>query len=174
MATSGISASTDDLVLTGLVMYIDEDTTPSATISGESLEFSAEFATLSAGKGVKVKVAEVMKSFGIAMKFKVNTITAKGMSILYGGDYSTPTSPASTRVSFKGKMTAPVAHTFKFIGLNNEGKTITIQLNNAKNTEFGAVALDGSDFAAMPCTIVPSPLTPGDDTEVLAFFDIAN
>jgi len=173
MATSGLTSSTDNLVVSGLTMWIDDDIAASAIISGESLEFSAEFATLFAGKGVKVKVAEVMKSFGVAMKCNVHEITPKGMSILYGGDYTTPTSPASTRVSFANKITAPSAHRFTFKGVTNAGKDITIVLNNAKNSSFGAVAFDGGDFAALPVTLVPSPVTPGDDSEILAYVDIA-
>lgn len=172
MATSGLTSSTNNLAVTGLTMYIDDDTSASAIISGESLEFSAEFAELFAGKGIKVKVAEVMKSFGIAMKFNVHEISPKGMSILYGGTYSS-IAPTSTRVSYLQQMVAPAAHKFTFKGLTNAGKEIQIVLNNAKNTEFGSVAFDGQDFVGMPCTVVPSPTTPGDATEVLAYIDIA-
>jgi hypothetical protein len=172
MALSGITADTTKLALTGLLMYIDDDTTPSATISGETLQFSADFAQLFAGKGVKVLVAEALKEFQMAMSFNIHEITPKAMNILYGGNFSTLS--GSTRLEIRQRMNPPGFHDFRFVGENTEGKTVTIVLNNAKNVNYGDIAFDGQDFAAAPCVVRPYPETPGDTAEVMAYIDLAD
>jgi hypothetical protein len=172
MGLSGIQASTNSLALTGLVMYIDDDVNASATISGETLQFSAEFAQLFAGKGVKVLTAEHLRQFGIAMQCNVHEITPQAMQIIYGGDVELRS--GSTRLNFKQKMTPAGNHNFTFKGELVDGREVTIYLNNAKNTNYGDVAFDGQDFSAVPCIFKPYPETVGDNDEVMAYIDVAD
>jgi hypothetical protein len=170
MALSGMTSNTKNTTLTGLVMYIDGDTDPSSIIKNESLDFAADFAEFLAGKGAKVLVAKAMKSFKMSMTFAIGEITTKALEILYGGTYSTTT--AGTRTSFLQKVNAPGLHKFTFKGILTDGRNITIVLNNAQNTEFGKIDFSAGDFAVMPCNIVPIPLVPGDDDEVMGYIDI--
>lgn len=172
MATSGITANTQELALTGMLMYIDDDTSPSATISGETLQFSADFAQLFAGKGVKVLVAEAIRQFQMAMSFTIHEMTPKALNILYGGTYTTLS--GSKRLNFTQKMTAPGYHDFKFVGENVAGDTITIFLNNARNVNYGDVAFDGQDFSGAPCVVRPYPEVAGTDDEVMAYIDVTD
>jgi hypothetical protein len=166
MAISGMTSSTNNLMLTGALMYIDDDTSASAIIGAESLQFSAEMAKLMAGKGIKVQVAEAMKSFGIAMSFEVYEITAVAMGILYGG--SVVTESGYTKWRIKNKMTAPAVHRFKFVLVNNNDKDVEIWFWRAKNANYGNIAFDGQDFSKVPCIIKPEPLNPSDPNEVQA------
>lgn len=172
MALSGITADTTQLALTGMLLYIDDDVSPSATISGETLQFSADFAQLFAGKGVKVLVAEAIKEFQMAMSFNIHEITAKALNILYGGSYEALS--GSTRISFLQKVTSPGYHDFRFVGQNVNEQTITIFLNYAKNVNYGDIPFDGQDFASVPCVVRPYPEVPGTDAEVMAYIDIAD
>lgn len=164
MAVSGLTSSTNNLVLSGALMYIDDDTTASAIIGGESLQFSSEMAKLMAGKGVKVQVAEAMKTFGVAMSFECYEITALAFGILYGG--SVVTESGYTKWRIKNKMTAPSPHRFKFVLTNNNDKDIEIWFWRAKNANYGNIAFDGQDFSKVPCIIKPEPINPSDPNEV--------
>jgi hypothetical protein len=169
MAVSGLTSSTDNLVLSGALMYIDDDSVASAVIGGESLQFSSEMATLMAGKGVKVQVAEAMKTFGIAFAFECYEITALGMNILYGA--SVVSESSKTKLRFKQKMTAPSPHKFTFVITDNAGDDITIKFWRAKNSNYGNIAFDGGDFSRIPCVIKPVPINPSDPNEVLVDID---
>jgi hypothetical protein len=164
MAVSGLTSSNNNLVLSGALMYIDDDTTASAIIGGESLQFSAEMAKLMAGKGVKVQVTEALKSFGVAFAFECYEITAVGFGILFGG--SVVTESGYTKWRIKNKMSAPAPHRFKFVITKNDDKDIEITFWRAKNTNYGNIAFDGQDFSKMPCIVKPEPINPGDPNEV--------
>jgi hypothetical protein len=150
-------------------MTIDDDANASAIISGESLQFSSEFAKLMAGKGAKVQVAKALKTFGISFAFNCHELTPTAFNILYGGEVITSSIANTFRI--RNKMTSPGVHKFKFVILTNADKDITITFFRASNESYGNIAFDGSDFAGIPAVISPSPLNPSDPDEIQVDID---
>jgi hypothetical protein len=170
MAASGLTSSTNNLMLSGCYLYIDDDTNASGIISAEMFECLAEMAELFAGKGVKKSVYNKIKRFGVQFGFNFHEITPKALNILYGQNYSSDAS--HTIWEMKNKIVDPENHTFRIEAENVNEKTLRIYLYNAKNINFGQIALDGEDFSSIPCIVKPFPLTPSDDTEVLCKIDL--
>lgn len=165
MAVSGLTSSTNNLVLSGCYLYIDDDTNASGIVSAELFECIAEVAELFAGKGVKRSVYNKIKRFGIQLGFNFHEITPKALQILYGQNYEV--GAGITTWSVKNKIVDPGYHSFRFEAENVNDKNIKIYLYNAKNVNFGQLPLDGEDFAGIPCIVKPFPLTPSNDAEEL-------
>ena len=171
MALSGLTSSTNNLVLSGAYLYIDDDTAASGIISGEVFGMAGEFAELFAGKGIKVRVIKKARSISLRFAGNWHEITPKAISVMYGGSYSTAT--GKTIVDFKNGIVAPAAHKFRIEFENVNGQTGTITFYNAKNSNFGDVALDGQDFSGMPFEITPEPINPGDADEIQVRIELA-
>lgn len=170
MAASGLTSSTNNLVLSGCYLYIDDDTNASGIISAEVLNAEAEMAELFAGKGTKVSVYNKIKKFGMNFGFNFHEITPKALSIFYGGVFSS--AGGHTIIEYKVGVTEPGAHTFRLEAENVNSKDIRIYLYNAKNINYGATPLDGEDFTSIPCIIKPFPIDSSDATEVLVKIDL--
>ncbi len=169
---SGLTSSTNNLVLSGCYLYIDDDTNASGIISAEVLNAEAEMAELFAGKGTKVSVYNKIKRFGLNFGFNFHEITPKAFNILYGGDYSTD--GTHTITEYKVAITEPSTHQFRIEFENVSGKDLRIYLYNSKNINYGAIPLDGEDFSSIPCIVKPFPVNPSDPTEVLVKIDLEN
>jgi hypothetical protein len=172
MALSGLTSSTNNLVLSGAQLFIDDDTLASGIIGEESMGFAAEFAELYAGQGIKVRVAKKMRTQSISFKGSWFEITPKAINIFYGGTYSSDT--GTTSVQYKNVTTAPTAHKFIIKAKTVENKQITITFYNAVNSNFGDVPLDGGDFSHFPFEITPEPVNAGDEDEVLVDITVAD
>jgi hypothetical protein len=172
MALSGLTSSSDNLVLSGALLYIDDDTNASGIISGETLGMAGEYAELFAGKGVKTRVIRKARSMSISFKANWHEITPKAINIFYGGSYSTDT--GKTIVDYKNGVVQPTAHKFTIKAENVNGQLITITFYNAVNSTFGEIPMTGDDFTSLPIEITPEPLTPGDSTEIQVRVELAD
>lgn len=164
-AVSGLTSTTDNLVLSGCYLYIDDDTNASAIVSAEMFESLAEMAELFAGKGVKRSVYNRIKRFGVQFNCNMHEVTAKAMQIFWGQYYATDA--LYTIWQHKNKIIEPTYHNYRIEAENVAGKDILIYLYNAKNINFGQVPLDGEDFSSIPLILKPFPTTPSVDTELL-------
>jgi len=172
MAVSGLTSSTNNLVLSGCFLYIDDDTNASGIVSAEVLNAEAELAELFAGKGIKVSVYNKIRRFAMNIGFNFHEITPKAIEILYGGTYSS--GGGVTKVEYKVGIVENVAHQYKLVAENVNGQDLTITVYNGKNINYGALPLDGEDFTSMPCIIKPFPVNPGNADEVLVDIVLAD
>ncbi len=171
-AVSGLTSTTNNLVLSGCYLYIDDDTNPSAIISAEMFESIAEMAELFAGKGVKRSVYNRIKRYGVQFNCNFHEITAKAMNIFWGQYYATDASYTIFQV--KNKIVEPGFHNYRIEYENVNDKDIKIYLFNAKNINFGQIPLDGEDFSSIPIILKPFPTAPGTDTELLCEIKFEN
>ena len=162
-AVSGLTSSTNNLVLSGCFLYIDDDTLASGIVSAEVLNAEAELAELFAGKGIKVSVYNKIRRFGLNIGFNFHEITPKALEILYGGSYLS--GGGVTAVEYDVGIVEAAAHQFKLVAENVNSKDLTIIVYNGKNINYGAMPLDGEDFSSIPCIIKPFPINPGDPSE---------
>lgn len=169
--SSGLTSSTNNLVLSGALLYIDDDTNASGIIGGEVLGFAGEFAELYAGKGIKTLVIKKARQQSVFIRVdNWYEITPKAFQIFYGGTYST--SPgAYNRIEWKNSITSNVPHKFKMIAENVEGKNLEITIFNGRNSTFSEVPLNGEDWSSYSVEITPEPVNPGDPDEVLVRID---
>ena len=167
---SGLTSSTNNLVLSGMLLYIDDDTSASGIVGGELLGFSGEFAELYAGKGLKTLVIKKARQQGVFLRFdNFYELTPKALNIFYGGSYSTGV--GYNRLEFKNQITSNVPHKWKAIAENVGGYDIEITVFNGRNSTFSEIPVNGEDWSSVSIEITPEPVNPGDVDEVLVRID---
>ncbi len=167
---SGLTSSTNNLVLSGALLYIDDDTNASGIIGGEVLGFAGEFAELYAGKGIKTLVIKKARQQSVFIRIdNWYEITAKAFQIFYGGSYST--GAGYNRIEWKNSIVSNTTHKFKMIAENVAGYDLEITVFNGRNSTFSEVPLNGEDWSSYSVEISPEPVNPGDEEEVLVRID---
>ena len=167
--SSGLTSSTGNLVLSGALLYIDDDTNASGIISGEVFGFTGEFAELYSGKGIKTLTIKKARRQSISVKGNWHEITPKAINIFYGGEYSV--GAGYERTEWKNTVVSASTHKFKMIWEDIDSNDHELTIYNGRNGNFGDIPVDGEDFSSLSFEINPEPVDPGDADEVLVRYD---